>query len=83
MRIYIENYAKPAKIFEIDISECYRFSENMAYFLVPIVNSSTSNYQKLLTQLQMIKLYQICVIRYQMCYMISNVLYDIKHLYKS
>ena len=55
----MENYTKPDKNFEIDISKCYRFSENMAYFLAPIVNSIISYKQKLFTRLQMITLYLI------------------------
>ena len=49
-----ENYIKPAKIFEIDISKFYRSSEKMTYFLAPVVNSITSYKQKLFTRLQMI-----------------------------
>ena len=48
---------KPVDIFWIDISKFYSFSEAMAYFPAPIVDSSTSYWQKLFTQLQMITLY--------------------------
>ena len=37
-----KNFTKPVEIFWIDISKCYRFSLNMAYFLASIVNSITS-----------------------------------------
>ena len=40
----------------INISKCYSFSGNMAYFLAPIVNSSTSYKQTNLTHLQIITL---------------------------
>ena len=37
-----EYFTKPVESFGIDISKCFSFSENMAYFIAFIVDFSTS-----------------------------------------
>ena len=37
-----KHFFKPVEIFRINISKFYSFSENMAYFLALVVDSSTS-----------------------------------------
>ena len=51
-----EHFTKPVERFGVDVSKCYNFSENMAYFPALIVDSSTSYWQKVFTRLQMITL---------------------------
>ena len=36
-----EHFMKPVELSGVDVSKCYNFSENMAYFQAPIVKSST------------------------------------------
>ena len=40
----IENCTKPVEMFGIDISKCYSFSENMAYFLAKTFDMVTNDH---------------------------------------